>query len=177
LFEFILFNPHLVGSSPSSANTFTALHRFISPLKTLKECEIKMTNLAIMKPYDKMVDYLRKKTKLSDEWILEKKKESGYFHISHFKKELMELKESETIEHRALRMFLSNFYHKEAEFRSTKSSYPKIFTNPSSDHSKNLVFNQSQHDSPSKVIELKIIDPTEGKIDFFKENNGDQQKN
>ena len=73
-----------------------------------------MTNLAIMKPYDKMVDYLRKKTKLSDEWILEKKKESGYLHILHFKKELMELKESETIDHRALRMFLSSFYHKEA---------------------------------------------------------------
>jgi hypothetical protein len=107
-------NPYLIGSSPYSAATSKALYNFISPLKTFQECEIKMTNLAIMKPYDKMVNYLKKKTKLSDEWILEKKKESGYLHILHFKKELMELKESETIDHRALRMFLSSFYHKEA---------------------------------------------------------------
>ena len=82
LFEFILLNPNLVGQSPSSTQTITALFNFILPHKTLQECEIKMTNLkGKMKSYGKMVDYLKKKTKLSEEWILEKKKQSGYFHI------------------------------------------------------------------------------------------------
>jgi hypothetical protein len=74
----------------------------------------------------------------------------------------MGLKESETIDHQALRMFLSRFYHKEAEFLSAKSSFPNIFTNPSSDNLSNLLANRLKlDDSSSKVIELKIIDPTE----------------
>jgi hypothetical protein len=94
-----------------------------------------MINLkSTMKSYEKMVDYLKKKTQLSAEWILKKRKESGYFHISHFHKELMELKESESIEHRALRMFLSNFYHKEAEFHNAKFSFPKFVTRRSPDN-------------------------------------------
>jgi hypothetical protein len=96
----------------------------------------------VIKSYGKIVDYLKKKTQLSDEWILEKRKESGYFHISHFHKELMELRESETIEHRALRMFLSNFYHNEAVFRAAKSSISNIFTSQSSNNSNDSLINQ-----------------------------------
>jgi molybdenum-dependent DNA-binding transcriptional regulator ModE len=153
----------LVGSAPCSKATITALHNCISPHKTFQECERKMLNLKGMKKsYGNIFDYLKKMTQLSEEWILEKRKESGYFHISHFQKELMELKESETIEHRALRMFLSNFYHKEAEFHSPKSSLPNIFTNSSSDNLNSLLMNGLNfNDSPSKIIELEIIDPTE----------------
>jgi hypothetical protein len=94
MLDFILLNPHLVGSAPCSTATTTALHNFISPRKTFQECQVKMIYLkSTMKSYGKIVDYLKKKTQLSDEWILEKRKESGYFHISHFKKELMDLRE------------------------------------------------------------------------------------
>jgi hypothetical protein len=158
-------NPNLVGQSPSSTQTITALFNFILPHKTLKDCEIKMTNLkGKMKSYGKMVDYLKKKTKLSEEWILKKKKESGYFHISHFHKELMELRESETIENLALRIFLSNFYYQEAEFCTVK--YPNIFATRPSDEFKNLPIYQPRFNkSPSEVIKLKMIDSAEKKID------------
>ncbi len=124
-----------------------------------------MTNLkGKMKSYGKMVDYLKKKTKLSEEWILKKKKESGYFHISHFHKELMELRESETIENLALRIFLSNFYYQEAEFCTVK--YPNIFATRPSDEFKNLPIYQPRFNkSPSEVIKLKMIDSAEKKID------------
>ena len=76
----------------------------------------------------------------------------------------MELRELETIENLALRMFLSNFYHKEAEFCTVK--YPNIFATPPSDDLKNLPINQSSlGESPSKVIKLKMIDSAEKKID------------
>jgi hypothetical protein len=79
----------------------------------------------------------------------------------------MGLKESETIDHQALRIFLSNFYHKEAEFLSAKSSFPNIFTTPSYDHFSKMFTNRLRLDqSSSKVIELKIIDPTEKIIDL-----------
>ena len=74
----------------------------------------------------------------------------------------MELKESETIEHRALRMFLSSFYHNEAEFRPAKSSTPNISTTPPFDNLNHLLIDRlSLYDSPSKVI-----DPNEEKIEL-----------
>ena len=68
MLEFILLNPHLVGSAPCSTATCTALHNFISPRKTFQECQTKMIYLkGVMKSYGKIVDYLLKKTQLSEE--------------------------------------------------------------------------------------------------------------
>ena len=64
-------------------------------------------------------------------------------------------------------MFLSNFYYQEAVFCTDKSSFKNIFPCRPSDNLNNLLINRlTIKDSPSKVIELKIIDPAEEKIDL-----------
>jgi hypothetical protein len=44
--------------------------------------------------YDKLVDHLKKKLNVKEEWVQQKKKESNCFPIGHYDKEIGNLRES-----------------------------------------------------------------------------------
>ena len=71
------------------------MNDFIGPHKTFEQCKAKMNTLRGKNDsYDKLVDHLKKKLNVKEEWVQEKKKESNCFPIEHYDNEIISLRES-----------------------------------------------------------------------------------